>query len=334
MIRLALIITVFILTFGMFVLTPTLQADTPSGMVLIPGGEFEMGDHYGVGDAEELPLHDVFIDSFYMDIYEVTNQQYCDYLNSAYSQGLIEVIEGVVYKFGDIEPYCDTNSADSESPIHWDGDTFTITTGKEDHPVAHVSWYGAAAYTNWRSEQDGKMPCYNLSTWKCFPTRVPVWLKEVMGEAHVYGPSLGYRLPTEAEWEYAARGGKHNEDGGLRPDIHYYYKYPWGNDIDSSKANYNSSGTVPVGSYDPNGYGLYDMTGNVFEWCNDWYNSTYYSTYPYYNPHGPLSGVSRVRRGGSWVTATDNHMRIARRKGNEPDARRHGLGFRLIQASD
>jgi len=300
----------------------------PPGMVIIPAGEFEMGDHFGVGNSDELPLHDVFIDSFYMDIYEVTNEKYCEYLTSAYSQGLIEVISGIVYKKGDTEPYCDTYSYDDNSRIHWDGSAFSITTGKEDHPMLLVSWYGAAAYANWLSTEEGRTPSYDLDTWEC-----------------TFGAG-GYRLPTEAEWEYAARGGNHNP----------YYKYPWGDTIDGSKANYQNSNdtyegilpeTTPVGYYDgnqtpsgvdmANGYGLYDMAGNIYEWCNDWYDGTYYQWCVdhgiYYNPKGPSSGISvfRVVRGGSWYNVV-NYLRCAYRSSHfwyYPSSLYHYVGFRL-----
>jgi len=290
----------------------------PPGKAHIPGGEFEMGDHFGIGNPDELPLHDVYIDSFYMDIYEVTNQKYCDYLNTAYPV-LIEVNGGVVYKKGDTEPYCDTYSYDIHSRIHWDSgtETFSVTQDKEDHPVVEVSWYGAVAYANWCSSQEGLTPCYDLDTWDC-----------------TFGAG-GYRLPTEAEWEYAARGGNHNP----------YYKYPWGDSIDGSKANYKNSGdpydngTTPVGYYDgnqipsgsdmANGYGLYDMSGNVFDWCNDWYDSNYYSSSPYSNPHGPLSGSYRVLRDFSWGT-DQSYSRCANRYYTLIDNRGGYHGFRLV----
>ncbi|MCK4658074.1 MAG: SUMF1/EgtB/PvdO family nonheme iron enzyme [Phycisphaerae bacterium] len=296
------------------------------GMVLIPGGEFEMGNHYGVGDPDELPVHAVRVDPFYMDVYEVTNQQYCDYLNSAYAQGSIQVTGGVVHKIHDeSKPYCDTYEASSYSRIHFSGGTFTITTGKEDHPMVEVSWYGAAAYCNWRSDMHGREACYDLSTWACDFSK------------------NGYRLPTEAEWEYAARGGHHSP----------HYKYPWGNDIDGSKANYWPSGdpyetggypwTTPVGYYDGgqtpsgsdmvNGYGLYDMAGNVYEWCNDWYDSAYYSISPYDSPQGPASGTYRVLRGGSWYFNAYG-LRCANRYWNMPDYPNNPNGFRVAAASN
>ena len=122
-----------------------------------------MGDTFGEGYSHELPVHAVYVDAFYMDVYEVTNERYCTYLNSAYGQGLIHVSSGIVYKAGGTSyPYCDTTSSSSYSRITWNGSTFGITTGKEDHPMLEVSWYGAVAYSNWRSDQDGRTPCYDL----------------------------------------------------------------------------------------------------------------------------------------------------------------------------
>ena len=290
-------------------------------MVLIPGGEFEMGDHHGEGSPDELPVHAVYVDSFYMEVYEVTNQQYADALNWADAQGLIEVDAGVVYATGGGDPYCDTYEADPESRIHWDGAVFTVTAEKEDHPMLELSWYGAVAYANWRSAQEGRDPSYDLSTWECD------------FEAN------GYRLPTEAEWEYAARGGEHDP----------YYRYPWGDAIDGSNANYYDSGdpyegpwpgtrTTPVGYYDgtqtpagvdmANGYGLYDVAGNAREWCNDWYDEDYYASSPYDNPRGPATGTFRVLRGGSWDLIA-YFSRCATRFWTYPSLRYGHYGFRL-----
>jgi formylglycine-generating enzyme required for sulfatase activity len=188
--------------------------------------------------------------------------------------------------------------------------------------MVHVSWYGAAGYCNWRSQQEGLENCYDLSTWDIDYTK------------------NGYRLATEAEWEYAARGGNHDP----------YYRYPWGNSIDDSMANYWGSEdpyeeeypypwTTPVGYYDGNqiptgvdmvnGYGLYDMAGNVGEWCNDWYEEDYYSTSPENNPTGPASSLfgCRVSRSNGW-NGSGVHQ-IARRPYTFPDTRGFGDGFRV-----
>jgi sulfatase modifying factor 1 len=295
----------------------------PPSMVLIPGGEFEMGRQVGNGGSDELPVHTVYVHSFRMDVREVTNEHYCHYLNRAYARGLIEVSGSVVYKAGSTEPYCDTYSYNLDSRIHWNGATFTSAAGKEDHPILEVSWYGAAAYCNWRSERHGRTPCYDLTTWTCD-----------------FGAD-GYRLPTEAEWEYAARGSEHDP----------YHMYPWGDDIDGSKANYWESGDpyetggdprttpaayynggqTPPGSHMVNGYGLSDMAGNAWEWCNDWYESGYYGDSPYDNPHGPPSGVFRVLRGGSWGD-DGSDLRCAIRSAGAPGLRNDAAGFRVVAA--
>jgi sulfatase modifying factor 1 len=323
----------------------------PDDMAYIPDGEFQMGDSFSEGDSDELPVHTVTVDSFYMGKYEITNQQYCDYLNSAYP-GQIKVVSGVVYAAsdgGNSFPYCDTSTSSSYSQIAYSGGVFTVRTksGRDmsNDPMVCVSWYGAVAYCNWWSEQEGREQCYNLSTWACD-----------------FGKH-GYRLATEAEWEYAARGGLSGR------------RFPWGNDIYHAQANYYSSTaysydkgptrerhplwndgiypyTSPVGFFDgsmkyktdynwagsdtsyqttsgANGFGLYDMAGNVWEFCNDWYLSSYYSSSPPNNPTGPISGSFRVFRGGYWSMSA-NYCGVASRSNLNPAHRIDSSGFRLV----
>jgi len=302
----------------------------PDDMAYIPGGTFEMGDNLGDDYSDELPVHTVTVDLFYMGKYEITNQQYCDYLNSAMSQGLITVTSGVVYQAGSgtSYPYCDTSTWSSFSQIGYRG-SFSVRSKADrsmvNDPVVMVSWWGAVAYCNWRSQQEGYEQCYNLSTWDCAFTK------------------NGYRLPTEAEREYAARGGLSGE------------RFPWGETIAHTQANYESyweggipyfpydvsstegyhptwdDGIVPyispVDSFAANGYGLYDMAGNVSEWCNDWYGS--YNSGSQSNPTGPASGAYRVRRGGSWYGNAQS-SRVARRLNHTPESRAYYLGFRVV----
>jgi sulfatase modifying factor 1 len=300
----------------------------PDDMAYIPDGEFQMGDNLGDGYSDELPVHMVTLDSFYMGKYEITNRQYCDYLNSAWP-GQIKVVSGVVYAVSDSSngyPYCETHGADTNSQIDFSDPDFSVRTksGRDmsNDPMVLVSWYGAVAYCNWRSAQEGKEQCYNLSTWNCDFSK------------------KGYRLATEAEWEYAARGGLSGR------------RFPWGDTISHSQANYYSSssyfydisptrgyhptwndGVSPYtssgGSFAANDYGLYDMAGNVWEWCNDWYSSSYYSSSPTNNPTGPITGAYRVLRGGSWIP-TAGHCRVVVRFNYWRVNRYDGVGFRCV----
>ena len=242
-------------------------SETP--MVLIPAGEFEMGDPSGEGDSDELPVHTVYLDDFYIDKYEVTNSQYAAFLNSygenTDSSG--KILLGI---------------GDAECLIEQSGGSYRAKPGYETHPVIRVTWNGAKAY------------------------------------AEFYGK----RLPTEAEWEKSARGGL---VGKL---------YPWGNVISHDDANYAGtggrdtwSGTSPVGSFAPNGYGLYDMAGNVWDWCADWHDGDYYSSSPDSNPKGPSSGKKRVLRGGSWYYY-GIYLQCASRSFEVPNKADFRYGFR------
>jgi formylglycine-generating enzyme required for sulfatase activity len=284
---------------------PRLSWQGPAGMVFvdIPAGMFEMGDHeIGGYRNDQKPVHTVMLDGFQMSKYETTNAQYAEYLNAAMADGLIQVINGVVCASSDANltrAYCDTYSSSSYSQIEYSQGRFTVRSrdglAMSDHPVARVSWYGATAFCDY----------------------------------------YGYRLPTEAEWEYAARGGYHDP----------YYRYPWGSDdIDCSKANCKTDEgfcnplgltswpyTVPVGYYGPQGpYGLCDMSGNLWEWCQDWYDAGYYAVSPTSNPAGPEGGTTRVLRGGAWDVHGDS-CHVADRSVADPLVRGQVVGFRVCR---
>ena len=266
------------------------------GTVYIPGGTFRMGDHFGVGYSNERPVHNVTLNAFFMDKYEVSNTKFADYLNNSN----VLVSNGWVHQIGGAGKLI----CQLQNGLNYNGTTIGIEAGKENRPVVSETWYGAVLYSNYCSTVSGLTPCYDETTFACDFT------------------ADGFRLPTEAEWEYASRGGEHTP----------YYKYPWGSNlINSSDANYSSNvgTTADVGSYAANGYGLYDMAGNVREWCNDWYGTNYYSNSPSTNPIGPASGSQRVFRGGSWGDGTFN-LRCAYRYYDWPHDYLQWLGFRLI----
>jgi formylglycine-generating enzyme required for sulfatase activity len=166
--------------------------------------------------------------------------------------------------------------------------------GHGSHPVVLVPFEDALAYCRWLSDSLGR----------------PV------------------RLPTEAEWERAARGGT---DG---------HRYPWGDDIDSTHCNFladpsvkRQRGTRPTGTFPPNPYGLYDMCGNVWEWVSDWYHAEYYGKGEQRDPGGPSSGAMRIVRGGSWVNDDVSMLRCAYRHKVPPDTYAYSVGFRIVCAA-
>jgi len=219
-------------------------------MAYIPAGEFIMGSPEGEGSNDEQPQHRVYLDAYFIDIYEVTNAQFAQFVTATGYQGE-----------GDWRKY--------------------YTSGKEKHPVVNVTWNDANAYCQW----------------------------------------AGKRLPTEAEWEKAARG----TDGR---------RYPWGNEWAPSKCNAAGSAdgyerTAPVGSFPASAspYRVMDMAGNVWEWVADWYDKNYYRRSPQRNPQGPGSGSGCVLRSGSWESEPVD-VRAANRGWYQADLSSNDWGFR------
>jgi formylglycine-generating enzyme required for sulfatase activity/phosphoribosyl-ATP pyrophosphohydrolase len=240
----------------------------PEGMAFVPGDTFQMGDLWGDGGSDETPVHTVTLSGFFISKYEVTNSEYCVFLNEEGNQE-----EGGV-------TWLDIN--DSDCRIYEQSGIFYPESGYEDHPVIEVSWYGARAYCEWK----------------------------------------GGRLPTEAEWEYAARSGGMEQKYAGTSNVSELGDYAW--------YSANSGGdTHPVGTKLPNDLGIYDMSGNVWEWCNDWYDSDYYSISPENDPPGPESGTYRVLRGGSW-SDNDRIARVANRLYNGPSNSNCIIGFRVV----
>jgi len=267
-------------------------------LVLVPAGTFQMGSNNFVNAQ---PVHGVTItNDFYVGKYEVTNQQYADVLNFALSKGYLDS-EYLSEKSKKREargvsksPQKYQDVFDEHSQIIFADGKFSAHPGKENFPVVEVTWYGAAFYCNMLSEIEGLTPLYNLDDWS----------------AQVYGKT-GYRLPTEAEWEYAAQ----YKDGR---------KYPWGNaEADETLANIKHLVKNPVdvdtkaaGTFSPKGdnaLGVSDLVGNVAEWCNDWYNDFYVGEAKQTDPVGAGQSLyfylpvfkefkaARVLRGGSFL---------------------------------
>jgi len=211
------------------------------------------------------------------------------------------------------------------------GNTFdepSIEDAPEERPVHKVCvddfYIGKYEVTQgqWKSVMESNPSIDNSCGDNC-PVDVVSWndAQDFISRLNRRSGGSSYRLPTEAEWEYAAKSGGKKE------------KYAGGNDVGSvAWYNENSGGkTIPVGAKAPNGLGIYDMSGSVWEWTNDWYGSDYYSSSPGNNPAGPGSGVDRVVRGGC-RTGEAYNMRTTRRNAYSPDTRRSSLGFRLLMA--
>jgi len=222
-------------------LSPRGKTPHPSvGMVLIPEGSFLMGSEHG--DKDEVPVHEVYLDAFYIDRYEVINKHYEHYLKSTGAM----------------------------PPRYWGQETYCSGPQYPDYPVCGVNWYQANDFCHW----------------------------------------VGKRLPTEAEWEKASRGGLEGRE------------YPRGDQAESFPSGDGSHLLLPKGSSLPNDYGLYSMVTGVWEWCADWYQEDYYKISPAKNPKGPQKGLFKVMRGLE---------RNANRFSSPPDYNKSFYGFRCVK---
>jgi formylglycine-generating enzyme len=281
------------------------------GMKLVPGGEFVMGTDgaYGFAADGEGPAHAVVLMPYYIDATCVTNEQFNTFVNATGHKTESERFGWSFVFFGHLTAAQQAKSArasvlGSEWWFRVEGATWRHPEGpgsnikqRWQHPVVHVSWNDARAYATW----------------------------------------AGKRLPTEAEWECAARGGLVQK------------RFPWGDELEpggrhamnvwqgvfptkNTEAD-GHYGTAPAKAYKANALGLYQMTGNVWEWCWDWFKPDYYATSPREDPAGPASGERRVMRGGSYLCHASycNRYRTDSRSGNTPDSATTNLGFRCVR---
>lgn len=277
----------------------------------IPAGTFRMGDASGLGNPGdgETPVHEVELDSFEIDVTSVTNTQFARFAEeTGYRTEAEEFGYSAVFHLALSAPEADILGQPPQTPwwygvrgANWrqPGGAGSSLEGLDDHPVVHVSWNDARAYCAW----------------------------------------AGRRLPSEAEWEYTARGGL---EGAV---------YPWGDEWPGESGHWRCNiwqgefprlnsledgwlTTAPVRSFVPNGFGLWQTVGNVWEWCEDWYAADYYALSPRRMPLGPDSGDRRVLRGGSFLCHDSycNRYRNSARSSNTPDSSMSNAGFRTVAA--
>jgi sulfatase modifying factor 1 len=261
-----------------------MNSDIAPELARIPAGTFLMGSD--AADEDERPIHRVHVDEFLLAVEPVTNAAYAAFVRATghRTPAIYELPLVVTAGGGEREQAFRQAGA----PYVWpDGEP---PEGRADHPVSLVRYDDATAYCAWLSAVHGRP----------------------------------FRLPTEAEWEKAARGGLESK------------RYPWGDRLDRNKANFLSdpaqkaaNGTTPCRSYPANGYGLFDMAGNIWEWVRDWYDPAYYAVSAESNPDGPAAGHLRVLRGGSWLAADVRMLSCSYRHKVPPDTYSYGIGFRV-----
>ncbi|KAG8436075.1 hypothetical protein GDO86_007251 [Hymenochirus boettgeri] len=288
----------------------TTQAQVYDQMVLLPSGVFSMGTNEpAIPQDGESPARRVNLDSFYMDIYEVSNKEFAKFVKAT---GHVTEAE----KFGDSFVFEGLISEDVKSNIH--------------QAVAAAPWWLPVKGANWRHPEG---PDSNISDRMDHPVLHVSW-----NDASAFCKWAGKRLPTEAEWEYACRGGLENR------------LFPWGNKLQPKgehlanvwqgefpTQNTGEDGyvqTSPVTAFSANGYGLYNMVGNAWEWTSDWWN-THHTADETTNPKGPSSGKDKVKKGGSYMCHKSYcyRYRCAARSQNTPDSSASNLGFRCAASA-
>jgi formylglycine-generating enzyme required for sulfatase activity len=263
-------------------------------MLLIPAGAFMMGSTDGRDDEE--PVHRVWLNAFYLDKYEVTNSLFRRFVDESGYETTAER-QG---RAAGVTPDGEWDIIPGAKWLRPEGTETVFESNRAEHPVVSVSWYDADAYCRW----------------------------------------VHKRLPAEAEFEYASRGGTSttywwgDESPGSRhvaniADESARRRFPGLPVMEGYDDGYERS--APVGSFDPNPWGLYDMIGNVWEWTADWYAEDYYRNSPEQNPHGPSNGQYKVLRGGSWHNGPLG-VRVAYRRNSQPAYSYDHIGFRCAMS--
>jgi formylglycine-generating enzyme len=281
--------------------TPRPRRRDSRGQVHVDGGTFAMGDAFGEGYAQdgELPVHEVRLRPYLIDATAVTNAQFAEFVEATGHVTDAERAGASAVFHLHADPDADVLGSVAATPwwLSVGGACWRTPEGgrstvdtRADHPVVHVSWHDARAYAAW----------------------------------------AGRRLPTEAEWERAARGGLEGR------------RYPWGDELAPCAIwagdfpHAGRGGTVSAGAYPPNGLGLYNAVGNVWEWCADRFSPHYYERSPTNDPRGPAFGDERVMRGGSFLCHDSycNRYRVAARTGNTPASSASNVGFRCANDAE
>ncbi len=262
---------------------------TPTQMVYVMGGTYLMGDTYGEGSSHELPVHSVTLSPYYLGKYEVTQAEWAEIMGSNPATG-----EGL----------------------------------GNNYPAFNISSYAALVYCNLRSMSEGLDPCYvimgsaNPSAWGPIPS---LYNHQWSAFVYCYWDNNGYRLPSEAEWEYAARGASNQPD----------YRFSGSNNVNEVAWYMGTSttdGPSPVGTKNANALGIYDMSGNLWEWIWDGYDDEYYSISPQDNPPGPTGDGTRIVRGGAWSYGV-GECRVSCRGFTYPHLVDRGVGFRVCRSA-